>query len=470
MKRDYQDLVAPLDDVAAALDYRPPERVFPPLDDVGAMDAAQDLPAPMAPPVMSMDSFPPLVWDVVDAATRASEAHPVAVAVHFISLFCCAIGRNAFQHIGDATVHARPFFLVVGKSGKARKGTSEVTAREVARLADALLRKRNGSTDRLRIHDGGLSSGEGVAWAIRDPRAPDDNGKGADPGVRDKRLMVIESEFANLLAQTKREGNTLSAIVRNLFDGRTLEPMTKTNQVTASDPHVVVTGHITMHELREKSTENDAANGLLNRFLAVHVYRPKLVALPRKTDPAVMEALAARMAGAIDFATRGDPHGRNTLEVSLSAAASECWCELYPEISRDREGVTGSLMARSEVYARILAMVFALLDRRSTIEPGDILMAAQWVDYWRQSIDYIWRAGDEADDLDDFTKAVLRKVMEHPGIKLADIQEHWKRKRTAEVNASLETLANLAPPLVEMRRDASGGGRPAHRYYPVGGQ
>ena len=60
--------------------------------------------------------------------------------------------------------------------------------------------------------------------------------------------------------------------------------------------------------------------------------------------------------------------------------------------------------------------------------------------------------------------------MEHPGIKLADIQEHWKRKRTVEVNASLETLANLAPPLVEMRRDASGGGRPAHRYYPVGGQ
>lgn len=38
MKRDYQDLVAPLDDVAAALAYRPPERVFAPLDDVDAMD------------------------------------------------------------------------------------------------------------------------------------------------------------------------------------------------------------------------------------------------------------------------------------------------------------------------------------------------------------------------------------------------------------------------------------------------
>jgi hypothetical protein len=84
--------------------------------------------------------------------------------------------------------------LVVGKSGKARKGTAEHTPREVARRADALLRKRHHTDDRLRTHTGGLSSGEGVGWAIRDPREPDEKGKGGDLGLfgRGRMIKVFE--------------------------------------------------------------------------------------------------------------------------------------------------------------------------------------------------------------------------------------------------------------------------------------
>jgi len=422
---------------------------------------------PFAPPTMPTHAYPPLVREVVEAATRSSEAHPVAVAANVLALFCCAIGRTAFQRIGDAVIHARPFMLVVGKSGKARKGTAEHTPREVARRADALLRKRHRTDDRLRTHTGGLSSGEGVGWAIRDPREPDEKGKGGDLGVHDKRLLVIESEFANVLAQTKREGNILSATIRNLWDGRDIEPMTKTSQLTSTRPHVVLVGHITGHELREKSTENDAANGLLNRFVMLHVHRPKLVPLPESTPADVLDALAERLADAVDFATGADPHGNNTREVTLGHEAREVWCEMYPQITRDREGLTGSLMARAEVYCRMLAMVFCLIDRRDVIEPCDLLSAQAWVDYWRESIDFVWREAESQFELDDFTKQVLEQVAARPGVKLSDLQDHWNRKRIADVKASLETLLNLAPPLIEMRRDASGGGRPAHRYHPV---
>jgi putative DNA primase/helicase len=465
----YNHLAAGLDAEIGAT--KPPTRHnWPPMVDpwTEGSEAPGDGPAPLAPPTMPTHAFPELLRRLVDAACFSSEAHPVAVAANFLALFCCLIGRTAFQRIGDAVIHARLFLLIIGKSGKARKGTAEHTPREVARRADAILRRRHGTQDRLRIHAGGLSSGEGVGYAIRDPREPDEKtGKGGDPGVKDKRLMVIESELANMLAQTKREGNILSATIRNLFDGRDIEPLTKTSQITATRPHVVIIGHITGHELRERSTENDAANGLLNRHMMLHVHRTKLVPLPEPTPGDVLDDLAERLADAVDFATHGDPHGNNTHEVLLSVEARACWVAMYPQITQDRDGLAGSLMARSEVYARMLAMIFALLDKRDVIEPGDLLTALAWVEYWRQSIEFVWREGEHQTELDDFTKAVLAKVLAQPGISLTQLQEAWHRNRIKEVKAALETLLNLAPPLIEMRPERKGGGRPAHRYYPT---
>jgi hypothetical protein len=45
------------------------------------------------------------------------------------------------------------------------------------------------------------------------------------------------------------------------------------------------------------------------------------------------------------------------------------------------------------------------------------------------------------------------------------VQEHWNRKRTAQVKASLERLLSLAPPLLKCEEDRSTGGRVARRYY-----
>jgi len=429
----------------------------------------RDGPSPLAPPVMPSEGFPELVADIVKAACANSEAHPVAVAANVVALFCCAVGRVPFQRIGDSVAHARVFALIVGRSGKARKGTAEATPREVFRRADAVLRKRHQNDDRLRIHAGGLSTGEGVAWAIRDPIEPDPaTGKGGDLGVADKRLMVIESEFANVLAQVKREGNILSATIRNLWDGRDIEPLTKTSRLSATKPHVVLTGHITAFELREKSSETDAANGLLNRFVILHVHRPKLVPLPEPTPEAVLDALAQRVADAIDHATQGNPHGSNTNEIVMTPEARALWVELYPQITRDMDGKAGNLMARSEVYARMLAMVFCLMDRRGEIEPCDLLAALAWVEYWHQSITFAFLTGDDEPEDDPFVKELMALVTQRPGIKLSEIQEHWHRNRVPEVKAALEKLLNMAPPPVEMRKDASTGGRVAQRYYPVG--
>jgi putative DNA primase/helicase len=256
---DYNDLAtkAGQDEVRRQLEHALPARPSAP----AAAPRDADGPAPLSPPSMPPEGFPGILCDVVNAACASSEAHPVAVAANFIAWFACCIGRGPFQRIGDAVIHARPYMLICGKSGKARKGTAENTAREIYRRADVMLRQQLGNKDVLRFHAGGMSTGEGIAWAIRDAREADDKGKGGDDGIHDKRLVVIEPEFANVLAQVKRDGNTLSPVVRNLWDGRDIEPMTKTAQTKASRPHVVIVGHITGFELREKSTENDAVKG-----------------------------------------------------------------------------------------------------------------------------------------------------------------------------------------------------------------
>lgn len=445
-----------------------PEAVRKSLEAAIPATSVEEGPNPLAPPRMDAAGFPPLLREVVDAACATSEAHPVAVACNVTAFFSCMIGRGAYQRIGDAVIHPRPFQLIVGKSGKARKGTAEHTVREVFRRADALVRNELGNDDRLRVHAGGLSTGEGIAWAIRDPREADENGKGADAGVNDKRLLVIESEFDNLLSQLRRENNTLSATVRNLFDGRDMEPLTKTSQTRATRPHVVIIGHITGHELREKSTENDAANGLMNRFMLLYVYRPKLVPLPDPTPDELIDLLASRIAAAVIKITNGNLHGNNTTEIGLSQAAREMWVRKYPQLTRDRDGKGGNLLARSELYARMLAMIFACMDGRTQIEPCDLHAAIAWIEYWHASVTYVFNTPDDEGALDAFTAAVLDVITELPGITLTQLQEHWNRKRTKEVRASVERLMNLAPPLVECHKDETTGGRAALKYYPYG--
>ena len=140
---------------------------------------------------------------------------------------------------------------------------------------------------------------------------------------------------------------------------------------------------------------------------------------------------------------------------------------MYRPVTRDLDGKAGSLMARSEVYARMLAMVFCLMDQRREIEPCDLMAALAWVEYWHQSITYIFLTGDDEPEVDAFTNNVLELVAGRPGIKLSELQEHWHRKKIPEVKASLEKLLNLAPPVIEMRKDGNTGGRTAQRYYLV---
>lgn len=339
------------------------------------------LPAPEDWPVMPDTAYHGLAGDIVRACTPHTEADPVAVLASVLVAFGNAAG-SAPHAVADFAVHpARLNVCLVGRSAKARKGTSWRVAATVLKPADPGWYKH-------RIKSG-LSSGEGLVAAVKDP----DIGESGEPvdgtGVADKRLLALEEEFARVLQVSKREASTLSAIVRTAYDSGDLSVLTK-QALTATGAHISILGHITIDELRARLTDTDIANGFANRFLYLAVRREKLIADSRPADPNVMTALSRRVADALDTA-------RHTREMARTEAAAGLWAGLYEQMAADdTPGVVGSLCARPEAHTLRLSIVYALLDRSPVVDTAHLRAAWAVWSYCRASTAHIFAADDTA--------------------------------------------------------------------------
>ena len=183
------------------------------------------------------------------------------------------LGRNRFFRVGDTIYHARLNCALVGKSGRARKGTSMAPVQRIYGAAERILQQQSTrpfpSGLSLKVSHGPLSSGEGLIYAIRDG----DGEKDGEEGVLDKRLLCAEGEFGAALRAFQRQGNTLSRIIRSALDGTNLGPLVKHNRTFASNPHICLMAHITRHELIGLLGNSDIFNGFANRFMWMAVRR-----------------------------------------------------------------------------------------------------------------------------------------------------------------------------------------------------
>ncbi len=272
-----------------------------------------------------------------------------------------------------------------GDTAKARKGTATCRTLQPFRLVDP----RWAAT---RIVSG-LSSGEGLIAEVRDAtyKAGKEGAEAEllDPGVDDKRLMVIEPEFASALQAMQRQGNTLSPVMRNAWDGSALGTLTKTNRLRATDPHISMIAHITSEELKRHFTTIEMANGLGNRLLWFCARRSKLLAFGGSLDAKILAALA-QMVGKMLAAAR------QIERVTMAEATGRIWEKAYEALSEARPGLLGGLTARSEAQAIRLAIIYALCDGSSVIQPEHLTAAMAVVDYNRASIEYVF--GDALGD------------------------------------------------------------------------
>jgi hypothetical protein len=222
-------------------------------------------------PIMAEEAYHGLSGEVVHRIEPNTESDPAGLLVTFLAEVGNCIGRGAHFVIEDDEHFCKIWAVLVGETAKARKGTGTKRIDRLMRTADEEWRERCTVT--------GLSSGEGLIYRVRDPVVIDtDEGvEVKDPGADDKRLLVEEPEFASILVVARREGNTLSMVLRNAWDNRPLETLTKNSPLRATDTHVSVVGHVTESELLRHLSEEKLGAGIGNRFAFVSVRRSKIL-------------------------------------------------------------------------------------------------------------------------------------------------------------------------------------------------
>jgi phage/plasmid primase-like uncharacterized protein len=224
-------------------------------------------------PVLADEALVGLPGEIVRTVAPHTESDATGLLLSLHAMFGNCIGRGPHYRV-EATEHGPNLYVVkVGDSSKARKGTGEDRILAFFRHADD-------DWANHRVHTG-LSSGEGVIWEVRDEitKKMRDKKSGAvveevvDYGITDKRLMVIESEFAGALRVMQREGNILSRILRDGWDRGSIATLTKNAQARATGACISIVGHITAPELRTYFDRTEMANGFGNRFLFACVRR-----------------------------------------------------------------------------------------------------------------------------------------------------------------------------------------------------
>jgi hypothetical protein len=292
--------------------------------------------APSGPdywPTIGVAAFQGIAGDIVRTIEPHSEADPVALLVQTLVMAGNIIGRTPYYQVESDCHRTNLFTVLVGDSAKGRKGTSQGRIRSIVKSAD-----QSWTCDRIK---GGLSSGEGFIEAVRDPVERYDPKEKrfevVDPGISDKRLLIVEPEFASAISVMERSGNTLSPLIQRAWDGEILATMTR-SPLKATGAHISIIGHITVDELRARISRIEMGNGFANRFLFALVRRSKFLPFGGDLTDSEIEYLGERIKAAID---RAKPVGR----MNLSRGARAIWVKIYNYLSGAQEGLLGAVTA-----------------------------------------------------------------------------------------------------------------------------
>jgi hypothetical protein len=393
----------------------------------------------------------------VRAIEPYTEADPAAILLQLVVAFGNAIGARPHFRVEADTHHLNEFMVTVGPTAGGRKGMALGRARAPLVMVDPDWAAR-------RIQSG-LSSGEGLLHAVRDAterprpqpsrRSSEENDSATmlDPGVSDKRLLAVETEFASTLRVMGRDGNTLSALIRQAWDSGHLRVLTRHNPLTATGAHVSIIGHVTRDELLTELTRTDAANGFGNRFLWVCARRSRELPDGAVGDPAILSQFSRGFETAFD-------RGRQTGELQRTPEARALWHGVYHELSAGRPGLLGAMLSRAEAHTMRLACLYALLDGAPAVDRDHLESALALWRYCEASARYIF-----GDTLGNPTAdAILHALRQSPeGLTRTDISSVLGRNaRQAEVDHALRLLADQS--LAVMTRETDKPGRPVERW------
>jgi hypothetical protein len=423
--------------------YNPPlseDEVRKIASSVGRYPPAEDHPAGYLtteernwPEPMAEEAFYGLAGNIVRAIAPHTEADRVALLINTLAYFGSAVDRTV-HGVAEADRHGTNLFAVmVGETAKARKGSSRGHLQELFGRVDPVWTAEGVM--------GGLSSGEGLIWAVRDPieKSQPVKVKGrltgeyetiiVDSGVDDKRLLVFEPEFASVLKVMAREGNTLSPVIRQAWDTGDLRTMVKNNPAKATGAHISILAHVTKDELLRYLSDTEAGNGFANRFIWFCVRRGQV--LPEGGGTPDYQRLVQPLHDALERA-------RGLDRLQRDPEAREAWAAVYPELSEGKPGLFGAVTARAEAQVFRLSVLYAAMDGNDAISLPHLEAALAVWQYAEASARYIF--GDATGDpiADRIINALRNGELDRTAISHL-FQRHVKASRIDQALHLLQT-------------------------------
>lgn len=346
--------------------------LFPALPTLSSQISAVAAARPANPdgwPVLPEAALYGLVGDVVRTIDPHSEADPAAILIQTLAAVGNMIGPGPHCTV-ESTRHSLNLYAVlVGESSKARKGTSWGHIEALCSQVDGPW-----AVDRV---TGGLSSAEGLIAEVRD---------GASPPI-DRRLLIVQSEFASVLRVMGRDGNNLSPLMRAAWDSGDLRTLVKNNPLQATGAHISLIGHITRPELLRYLSDTEQHNGFGNHFLWCSVKRSKSLPEGGNVPPEEMAILATQLRTVIEYA-----RSRGGSIMRRDDAARMLWNAVYERLSEGLPGLLGAATSRAEAQVLRLSALYAILDRGITIRVEHLRAALAVWDYCFESARYIFGA------------------------------------------------------------------------------
>lgn len=211
-----------------------------------------------------------------------------------------------------------------------------------------------------------VASAPGLIWLVRDPSSRLEKKRPIeDPGVEDKRMLVVFEEMENLATSIARKGSTLDKVMNSAWDGKSLEN-NKRDPEKATNPCLSFICQITGDAFRSvvgtMRSGQGCTNGFFNRFITVAATKER--SLPRGGVMPDVSDLTDKLRKSLE--TLGPAIGSEPNPLTWHESTYDPWGEICEALDREQNG----LRARLKPNIMRVAMLYALsVGARSVMLP-----------------------------------------------------------------------------------------------------
>ncbi|WP_433245355.1 DUF3987 domain-containing protein [Streptosporangium sp. CA-135522] len=395
-------------------------------------------------PVISDDAFHGLFGRITDALDPYTEGSKVGVMVSLMSAYSAYIGYGPTVETGKGSSPLALWGVLVGQSGKGRKGAATGIAMRVVEAAFASFAEES-------VVQGLPATGLGLITELAD-RAE---------GTLGTPILFVEEEGDALLSNARRDAK-VGIYLRKAFDAQTIAHKTKMDDLRVRRPHLGLIMHVQPKNWAAVAGGKDATGGTWNRVLPVWVSQSKTLPVFESSDAhEVIRAAARALRQAGDYARQVDA-------VTVPRYVAQVFeAKHRPIVEAMISTETMSQYAeRAMAYMIRLAGLFALSERRDEISERDFDAALALVCYSIETIAYVLPEAEASEEtaLSVKVEAFIRKAGA-TGRTATEIYRTFNLKASDlhGIVAELDTIT-----VVKGESAKGRGGRPSVRYIYTG--